>query len=66
MLATHTPKTPNALTRIARSIAVAVSVSGAKETTLANCIFDLQLTVAFTDLSKHFGNDEVASLLGFA
>ena len=60
LLSSHTP---NPLTRFARAIAAAVSGPSAKETALANCIFDLQLTVFFTEFSKHFGDNDVASVL---
>ena len=52
--------TPNPLTRIARGIAAVVSGASAKETALANCIFDLQLTVFFSEFSKYFGENDVA------
>ncbi len=55
--------TPNPLTRIVRGIVAAVSGASAKQTALANCIFDLQLTVFFSEFSKHFGNNDVASVL---
>jgi hypothetical protein len=65
-LSTAAARPSRAARLISEHIAVAVSGWDAKETTFGNCIFDLQLTVAFTELRKHFGNDEVASLLGFA
>jgi len=55
--------TPNPLTRIAGGIAAAFSGASAKKTALANCIFDLQLTVFFTELTKHLGDSDVASVL---
>jgi hypothetical protein len=58
--------TANPLIRFARGIAGAVSGATTKETELANCIFDLQLTVFFTELTKYLNNNEVASILGDA
>ena len=55
--------TPNPLTRFARGIAAVVSGASAKEIALANCIFDLQLTVFFSEFTKHFGDNDVASAL---
>lgn len=55
--------TPNPLIRIAKRIATSVTGSGAKETALANCILDLQLTVCFSEFSKYFGDSDIASVL---
>jgi len=44
-------------------IAAAVSGASGKKTALANCIFDLQLTVFFTELTQHLGDSDVASVL---
>jgi hypothetical protein len=56
--------TPNPLLRVASSLATMVTgCRPTKETALANCIFDLQLTVLFAELSKYFGNKEIVSLL---
>jgi hypothetical protein len=56
--------TPNPFVRAGRGLAGLVSGSSpTKETTLANCIFDLQLTVFFTETSKFLGNNETASVL---
>lgn len=55
--------TPNPLTRIARDIAAAFLGASAKQTALANCIFDLQLTAVFTELSKHLDDADAASVV---
>jgi hypothetical protein len=56
-------QTPNRLTRLAGGIASALSGPSAKETTLTNCIFDLQLTVFFSETKKYFGDNAIASVL---
>jgi hypothetical protein len=55
--------TPNPLVRTVKAIAAAVSGPSAKETALAKSIFDLQMTVFFTELKKHLGENDVASVL---
>jgi hypothetical protein len=55
--------TPNPLARIARGIVAAVSGGGTKETALANCVFDLQLTAFFSEFTKYFGDNDVASVV---
>jgi hypothetical protein len=56
--------TPNPFVRAGRVLAGLVSGSRpTKETTLANCIFDLQLTVFFNETSKFLGNNDAASVL---
>jgi hypothetical protein len=55
--------TPNPLIRIARGIAAAVSGASAKEIALANSIFDLELTVFFSEMTKHLGNSDIASVV---
>ena len=56
-------RTPNPLARIARGIVAAVSGGSTKETALANCIFDLQLTAFFSEFTKYFGDNDVASVV---
>lgn len=56
--------TPNPLMRVARRLAALGSSSrSTREIALANSIFDLQLTVFFTKVSKFVGDNEIASLL---
>ena len=55
--------TPNPLTRFARGIAAAVSGGSTKQRLLADCIFDLHLTVFFTVFMEHLGNADSASAL---
>ena len=56
--------TPNPLVRTGRAFAALVCRSRPpKEIALANCIFDLHLTVVFEELQKYAGDAEVASLL---
>jgi hypothetical protein len=55
--------TPNPLMRFARGIVAGVSGASAKETALANSIFDLQLTVFFTEVKLHLGDNDIASVL---
>ena len=54
---------PNLLARIGEGIAAAVSGASTKETALANSVFDLQLTVVFSEFADHFGDTDVAWLL---
>ncbi len=55
--------TSNPLVRAARRLAAVVSGwRSAKQTALANSIFDLQLTVFFAELKKYVGNNDIASI----
>src|SRR6266436_1573453 len=53
----------NSLTGIAKRIAAAISDPSAKETALANSLFDLQLAVFFRELTEYVGDNPTASLL---
>jgi hypothetical protein len=56
--------TPNRLVRAARSLAAVVSGGrSAKQTALANCLFDLQLTVFFAELKDYVSDNDLASVL---
>jgi hypothetical protein len=55
--------TQNPLLRAVRGISAAITGASAKETALANSIFDLQLTVSFTELKEHLGDNDIASVL---
>jgi hypothetical protein len=53
----------NQIARIAKRVAVPVSGASAKETTLANSLFDLELAVFFREVTKYIGDNAIASLL---
>ena len=53
----------NPLVRVGRGLASIFSRADVKETALANSIFDLQLTVLFTELNHYLADNEIASLL---
>jgi hypothetical protein len=55
--------TPNLVKRLARAIAAAVSGGSSKQRLLADCIFDLHLTVFFTVFMEHLGDAAGASAL---
>jgi hypothetical protein len=55
--------TPNPLKRVAREIAAAVSGESTKQTLLANCIFDLHLTVFYLVFMEHLGDSGSALAL---
>jgi hypothetical protein len=54
--------TSNSFVRVARVIAAAIPGMSAKEKALANCIYDLLLTVYFTELAKLVADYELVSV----
>jgi hypothetical protein len=53
----------NQVARIVKRVVAAVSGASAKETALANSLFDLQLAVFFRELTEYVADEAIASLL---
>lgn len=53
----------NQVARIAKRVAAAISGPSAKETALANSLFDLELAVFFREVTEYTGDNAIASLL---